>query len=299
MTKRGKTRDLIEYVAARLGCALLTPWPPALAARVSRTVAGPVLHAVLGRARRRGRASLDIAFRSDLSEAEKTAMLARMFRHLAQNAAEFVSYSHGNGRAAKILMDQPSQRVLDNINRTRAPVIFVTAHLGNWELFGLTGGGVSLCLNTVARPLDNARLDRWVRSRRELGPQKMCTSRGAPSALLKAIGRGEAVVLLADQNQRRHGVFVDFFGLPAATTRTPAVLSLRTGTPVVAACLVRDGDPSVFRAHFAPPIYPDPEKPIQTEVRRITQAFTSTLETWIQRYPDQWLWCHRRWRTRP
>ncbi len=299
MTKRGKTRDVIEYLAARLGFALLTPWPPELAAALSRTVAGPVLYSVLHRARRHGRASLDIAFKSDLSQADKRRILAGMFRHLAQNAAEFVSYSSAPTPSPKLLTDEPSRRVLDQINQRGEPVIFVTAHLGNWELFGLTGGGVSLRLNTVARPFDNARLDRWITSHRELGPQRMCPTKGAPSFLAQAIRRGEAVVLLADQNQRKHGVFVSFFGVPAATTPTPALLSLRTGAPVVAACLVREGAPFAFRAYFAPPIYPRAEEPLDAEIRRITQTFTTTLENWIRRYPDQWLWSHRRWRTRP
>lgn len=299
MRKRGKTRDLIEYLTARLGCALLTPWPPQVTARLSRDVAGPVLYALLGRARRHGRSSLDIAFNSDVSQAEKKLILAKMFRHLALNAAEFVFYSSANSRPAQLLTDEASRRVRDDINRNAAPVIFVTAHLGNWELFGLIGGGVSLHLNTVARPLDNPRLNEWINSRRELGPQKMCATRGAPSVLIRAIRRGEAAVLLADQNQKKHGVFVDFFGVQAATTRTPALLSMRTGAPVVAACLVRDGGSSIFRAHFAPPIYPVAHAPLESEIKRITQAFTGTLESWIRRYPDQWLWAHRRWRTRP
>ncbi len=299
MTKRGKTRDLIEYLAARLGCVLLAAWPPEVTARLSRTVAGPVLYTVLRRARRHGRRSLDMAFRSDLGEAEKKRILLRMFQHLAQNAAEFVFYSSPTAPPPKLLTDDASRQVLDAINRNGAPVIFVTAHLGNWELFGLTGGGVSLRLNTVARPFDNARLNRWITSQRELGPQRMCPTRGAPAVLARAIGRGEAVVLLADQNQKKHGVFVTFFGLPAATTPTPALLSLRTGTPVVAACLVRNGDPLGFQAYFAPPIYPHSEEPLDTEIRRITQAFTATLENWIRQHPDQWLWSHRRWRTQP
>lgn len=299
VTKRGKTRDLIEYLAARLGCALLTPWPPEVSARLSRTVAGPVLYAVLRRARRHGRSSLDTAFRIDLGKEEKRRILQRMFRHLAQNATEFVSYSSSTATPPTFRMDDASRQVLDEINRTAVPVIFVTAHLGNWELFGLTGGGVSLPLNTVARPLDNARLNRWITSRRERGPQRMCPARGAPAVLTKAIRRGEAVVLLADQNQKKHGVFVSFFGRAAATTPTPALLSLRTGAPVVAACLVRDGGPLAFRAYFAPPIYPHPDGTLDVEIGRITQTFTETLENWIRQYPDQWLWSHRRWRTQP
>jgi KDO2-lipid IV(A) lauroyltransferase len=298
-TKRSKTRDLIEYAAARLGCALLTASSPALTAGLSRTVAGPILYAALRRARRHGRMSLDMAFGSDLGEAEKRRILLRMFQHLAQNAAEFAFYSSPTAPAPDVVTDASSRQVLDEINQAGAPVVFVTAHLGNWELLGLTGGGVSLSLNTVARPLDNARLNRWITSLRERGPQKTCLAKGAPAVLTKALARGEAVVLLADQNQKKHGVFVTFFGLPAATTPTPALLSLRTGAPVVAACLVRDGAPSRFQACFAPPIYPRSNSPLDAEIGRITQAFTWTLEEWIRQYPEQWLWSHRRWRTQP
>jgi len=299
VTKRGRTRDLIEYLAVRLGCTLLRPWPPRVTARLTRTVAGPILYTVLPRARRHARTNLDMAFNPDAGRAEKKRILLRMFQHLAQNAAEFVFYSSPHALPPTLVMDHASQQVLDAINGAGAPVIFVTAHLGNWELLGLTGGGVSLRLNTVARPLDNPRLDRWIASRRERGPQRMCATKGAPALLARAIGRGEAVVLLADQNQKKHGVFVTFFGLPAATTPTPALLSLRTGAPVVAACLVRDGGPWRFRAYFAPPITARSGQPRDVEIKRITQSFTTTLENWIRQYPDQWLWAHRRWRTQP
>jgi len=290
---------MLEYLAARAGYAFLAPWSPELAARLGRTVVGPVLYATLHCARRRGLANLDRAFGASLPQAAKRRLLKQMFGHLAQNAAAFFLYPRPAMPPAPFLMDDESRTVLEQINRTRTPVVFVTAHLGNWELFGLTGGGVSLRLNTVARPLDNAKLNRWVTSRRETGPQKMCAANGAPVVLSAALRKRQAVVLLVDQNQRKHGVFVDFFGLPAATTRTPALLSLRTGAPVIPACLVREAQPFQFRAYFAPPLFPRPDQPVEVEVQRITQAFTSTLENWIRRYPDQWLWCHRRWRTQP
>src|SRR4030042_5317781 len=112
-----------------------------------------------------------------------------MFAHLAQTAPEFAFYP----RAACPLpfpRDVESQETLESVVQ-RGPAIFVTAHLGNWEVFGVTGGGCSLPLNTVVRPLDNARLNRWITARRAAGPQKTHPTEGAPGVLAKALDRGE------------------------------------------------------------------------------------------------------------
>jgi KDO2-lipid IV(A) lauroyltransferase len=297
VSKRSQSRDMLEYLAARVAYAFLAPCPPKTAVRLSGALAGPLLYALLPRARRRGRANLDVVFGASLSDAEKERILRGMFGHLAQMALEFALYRQAPC-SLPFSMDTESRDSLESALR-RGPVVFVTAHLGNWEVFGVSGGGMSLPLNTVARPMDNPRLDRWIRSRREAGPQKTYPTHGAPIILSKALGRGEPVVVVGDHNQRKHGVFVSFFGVPAATTRTPALLALRARAPVVAGCLVREGGPFRFRAYFAPPVYPEPDQPLEAEVARITQTFTATFESWIRRFPEQWLWSHRRWRTRP
>ncbi|RPI26035.1 MAG: hypothetical protein EHM61_12810 [Acidobacteria bacterium] len=297
MKKRGWSRDMLEYLAARLACVILGVWPADPAVGFARAVAGPVLYTILREARRDGRKHLDLAFASTLGDSEKRLILRRMFSHLAQTSVEFFCWPPT--APSQFRMDNESSAVLRRVRHARIPPIFVTAHLGSWEVFGLTGGGVSLPVKTAARRLDNPRLEAWIKARREAGSQRMCPTRGCVTVLSRALRRGQPVVLLADQNQGRHGIFVNFFGIPASTTPTPALLSLRTGAPVVACCLVREGAPFRFRAFFAPPIYPDARRPREAEVLRITQEYTLILENWIRRYPEQWLWPHRRWRTRP
>jgi KDO2-lipid IV(A) lauroyltransferase len=124
-------------------------------------------------------------------------------------------------------------------------------------------------------------------------------SRGA-EGVLRALRDRDLLVLPIDQNSTRGlGVFVDFFGLPASTNAGMARISLRTGAPIVPVFMVREGRTARHRVHVLPIIEPERTDDFEADVRRNTQRFTAVFEEMVRRFPEQWLWMHKRWKTRP
>src|SRR5262245_39502420 len=131
--------------------------------------------------------------------------------------------------------------------------------------------------------------------------QRLASNRGGLKELLASLEAGRSVAVLIDLNMRRKGaVFVDFFGTPAATARTTALLALRTGRPLVPVFTHRLDQPFRFEVEVGEPIFPDLEAPDRAaETRRLLQEATTAVERFVRRNPGEWLWTHRRWKTRP
>jgi KDO2-lipid IV(A) lauroyltransferase len=178
-------------------------------------------------------------------------------------------------------------------------VLFATAHIGSWELCGVAHGWLSGPMGVVARPLDNPLLDRRITAIREMSGNQVIGKRRALGRLLERLRRGEDVALLLDQNvQEQDGIFVQFFGRPAATTTSAALLHLKTGSPIVGGWVeVLPGGRYVLRYEPLPP--PEPGGSRAEQVERLTQAINHMIEGWVRRAPQQWLWIHKRWHTRP
>jgi KDO2-lipid IV(A) lauroyltransferase len=177
--------------------------------------------------------------------------------------------------------------------------LLLTAHLGNWELLAAAHRLTGFPLSVVVRPLDAPWLDALAdRLRRSTGVE-LIDKRGALRPVLDALRRGRMIGILMDQNAaRREGVFVDFFGRPASTSRSIALLALRTRTPVVPVFARRDeGGRHTVIIHPALP-QPAPNGS-ETAVVELTARCTAAIERAIREAPEQWLWSHDRWRTRP
>jgi KDO2-lipid IV(A) lauroyltransferase len=178
-----------------------------------------------------------------------------------------------------------------------SPAIIVTAHFGNWELAGL---GYALLsghsLTTIMRPLDNPLIGKWFYRQRQGFNHHIHEKSGALKPLLGALKRGESVCIIADQHAgHAEGVETVFFGHPARTHASPALLHLHTKVPILVAVPRRL--PGAFQYEFtcAPPIRLTPSGDKDADVRRLAQAYTTTLENLIRLDPVQWLWAHRRW----
>jgi KDO2-lipid IV(A) lauroyltransferase len=150
----------------------------------------------------------------------------------------------------------------------------------------------------IARPLDNPALDQRLVGLRRGSGNEVIPKRRAVRETMRALGRGSGVAILIDQDARQDGVFVPFFGRMASTTPTLALLALRTEAPIVPvfACVETDGTISV---HIEPVVEPEPTGDRDADVLRVSAACTAIVERWVRRHPEQWLWMHRRWKTRP
>ncbi|MBI3583028.1 MAG: lysophospholipid acyltransferase family protein [Nitrospinae bacterium] len=187
---------------------------------------------------------------------------------------------------------------VENALKKGKGVLAVTAHIGNWEV-GALASARDLRLNFVVRPLDNRFINRLIYKLRTAFNSGVIAKKSAIREILRCLNKNEIVAILMDQNTgREEGVFVDFFGRKACTTPVVALLSLRTGAPVIPAFTIREGD-GKFKMIIGEEIEVVPSGDNQRDIERYTAIFTGAIESIIRKYPDQWFWLHRRWKTKP
>lgn len=294
-------KDWIIYLFAASVIKTLGWIPRRLSLRLTTTVAELVYH-LDGYHRRIMWDNLRLAF-PQWTDAERNRVARESFRNLGRlltDVCRLPRLRHDN--IAEIVRYDPTHG-LDNFLKARAKgrgVLFLTGHFSSWELIPFAQALYGYPLKFVVRPLDNAYLDQLLTRYRCLSGNMPIAKKNALRPMLQALRHGEAVGLLIDQGVQAHeGVFVDFFGKPACTTTAPALLALRTGAAVIPAHLVRNEGEETYRMVF----YEELEV-IQTgdkaqDILDNTQRFTRAIERMIRRYPDQWLWGHRRWKTQP
>jgi len=221
------------------------------------------------------------------------------FQHLGLMLTEFCS-----------LLTEPPERSLegivleglDHLQKTMAihgRALVLSAHLGNWEFLALAHRLMGFPATVVVRPLDAPWLDALAERLRCRAGVELIDKRGALRPVLGALRRGRLVALLLDQNaSRREGVFASFFGRPASTPKSLAVLAMRTRTPVVPMFIYRT-DIGRHRVVIHPSLFIEAAPDAELAVADLTQRCTSAIEAAIRDAPDQWLWIHNRWRTQP
>jgi KDO2-lipid IV(A) lauroyltransferase len=177
-------------------------------------------------------------------------------------------------------------------------VLVLTAHFGNWELLTVIGKIIKFTINIVVRPLDFKPLDQFIFNLRTRFGGKIIPKERSIHTIIRSLHRGEIVVLLMDQNVDWYeGVFVDFMGHRACTSKGLALLALKTGVPVIPVFMIREK--SGFRAEFGPEIVTVKTGDRQKDIENNTQEYNKVIENCIRRYPDQWFWVHQRWKTKP
>src|SRR5262249_26260770 len=173
-------------------------------------------------------------------------------------------------------------------------VLFATAHLGNWELSAFAHALMAGPMNVVVRPLDNPLIDSLVERRRALPGNGQIGKNDFARSILKALSSNQAVGILIDQNESLDaGVFIDFFGIPACASTGFAKFAAHSGAAVIPGFALWSEEENRYVLRLYPPL------PMTGDAARDTQTLQSHLESVIRAYPDQWLWIHRRWKTRP
>jgi KDO2-lipid IV(A) lauroyltransferase len=177
-------------------------------------------------------------------------------------------------------------------------VVVAVAHFGNWELLARACARRGVPLTAITRALRGRLNQKLLAARREGGMREL-PDKGSTNEALRLLRRGETLAVVVDQNMLpSRGVFVDFFGEPACTTPAAAVLSLRSGAPLIAAFPVRTAD-GTHRVRVEGPFSSPPGAAGRSAVLALTQQVTSAVERAIREHPDHWFWVHRRWKTRP
>lgn len=174
-------------------------------------------------------------------------------------------------------------------------VILTIGHQGNWEMCGLVVLLEGYPLNVLARPIDNPWIDRYLNRFRTLTGQRVMSRDRALGEMIRVLQRNGLLVIQMDQDARQSGVYVNFFGRPASTHRSPAVLSLKYGSPIVPVNVYREGPHHTVIA--SEPLWPDAFRDHPDATKALTQAFSDRFEEFVRQHPEQWFWIHDRWKT--
>ena len=290
--------ETLEYWLV-VGVARTLGWlPRSLARLLAGGLAGSIYRAH-GRLRRVGHRNLEMALPA-LSAAERDRILRGVFRHLGWQLVEFcrmTRYTPENTR------NWIRTEGLDHYLAAKARgkgVLVVTGHLGAWELSSFYHSLMGYPMSMIARPLDNRRLDTFVNGIRCLHGNRVVPKDDFARGLLRAMRANHTVGILMDTNMTPpQGVFVDFFGKQACTASGVARVALKTGAAVLPGFMLWEPSEGKYVLHFGPELVFERTGAAEADILAATQLCASTTENWIRRYPDQWLWIHRRWKTRP
>ena len=230
----------------------------------------------------------------DKTEAERTEIANGVFRSIARLLVSFAKFPRMNRENVSEWIRYEGYEHFESALQCGRGVLFATAHLGNWELSAFAHALLSSPMHIVVRPLDNPKIDRVVERRRMLSGNRAIEKVNFLRAMLKALEANEAVGILIDQNSSLdQGVFVDFFGVPACAGTGFAKIAAHTGAAVIPGFALWSEQEKRYVLRFYPPV------PIAGNVEEDTARLHKLLEEVIRQFPDQWLWIHRRWKTRP
>ncbi len=242
--------------------------------------------------------NLTVAF-PDETETWRRDVARRSYQHLGREAAVIF-------RMGAWSRDEIRQRVrLEGFDEVRKAaergkgVLLLTAHLGNWEVAGAGIVASGLPLDVVGKGMANRRFEADLFSLRERLGMRVIEMGDAAKGVLRSLAQGRVIAMLGDQNVRRNGVFLPFFGRAAATPKGPAVFALRTGTPVFVGFAIRDPGWGQRYTLRAVPLEYEVTGDAERDTRAVLMAYHAALEAAIRSAPDQYFWQHKRWKTRP
>ena len=291
-------RRKLEYAAAWPFIKILGAMPRPLS-RAFAIGISQVVYLLHFRLRQVGLRNLAMVF-PEKSEAERARVLRGGFASLGRQLAElcqFPKYTPEN------IDEVVTYEGLENYERAyarRKGVLFLTAHFGGWELSAFAHSLHGHWLHIVMRPMDNQYLDRLLQNYRTMHGNKTVAKDDFVRGLLAAMKAGETVGILMDTNMTPpQGIFVDFFGIPACTASGLARIALRTDAAVVPGFTIWDPALRKYRLRFDPALELIRSGDLEADIAANTQLFTRVIEDYVRNYPDQWLWVHRRWKTRP
>lgn len=292
MRKKSQLREVVEYWLARGVLASLAFGPRRFAFALA-SVYTRALDAAIPRLRGVALRNLTMAL-PDLDERDRNCIVDGVFRSIARLLVTFARFPRMDRSNVKDWIRYEGYEHFEEALRRGRGVLFATAHLGNWELSAFAHALLSQPMYVIARPLDNGRIERMVLRYRTLSGNTIIDKREFARPILKALAENRAVGILVDQNASlEQGAFVNFFGVPACAFTSFAKIAARSGAAVIPGFALWSESESRYVLRFDAPVQ------ITGDEHADTARIQSHLEQVIRAYPDQWLWIHRRWRTRP
>ena len=290
-------KALLEFALVWV-LARVMGWLPRPVARRLGAGLGWVVYVTAVRLREVGRRNLEFGW-PQAGKNERDGILRGVYRSLGWQLAEFCRmerYTRAN--TLGWIRYEGLERFLQAEAKGNG-VLILTGHLGAWELSSFYHSLMGHPMGMVIRRLDNRRLDQFVNEIRCRHGNRVLHKDDFARGLITAMRAGETVGILMDTNMTPpQGVFVDFFGRLACTASGLARVALKTGAAVIPGFLLWEAEEQKYVLHFAEPIEVEKTGNAEADVLALTARCTAVIEDWVRRYPEQWLWIHRRWKTR-
>ena len=291
-------KQWLEYAAVWTVLKLTGALPRSLARSLAARISA-MLFALVPKLRRTAEFNLQIAF-PEWTPHRREEVLRKMVRNLGWMAAEFARFPKYNRENIRdVLILDGHENFLEGQRRGKG-VLYLTGHLGAWELSSFAHALYGYPLRYMARALDNPRVDALVNRYRCLSGNAPIFKNESARSMLKILRDSGTIGILADQNTMpEEGVFVDFFGHPACSTAGIARVALHTDAAVVPGYAVWDDALQKYRLRFEPPVELLRSGDTERDIVANTQQFAKIIEAVIRQFPEQWVWVHARWKTRP
>jgi Kdo2-lipid IVA lauroyltransferase/acyltransferase len=243
--------------------------------------------------------NLRLAF-PEWTDAKRKAVIGRMIQQVGWMAGEFSQFPRYVRTGIEQVVVLDGEENFEAARQRGKGVLFLTGHMSAWELAPFAHALYGHPLHFLVRPIRNRRVDQLINSYRCLSGNQPIEKNKSARMIFKVLNDGGTVGILSDHNTSlEEGVFVDFFGIPASTTSGLARIALRTEAAVVPGFLFWDYAQKVYRLRFEPAVELARSGNEEADVRENTARFTRVIEDYIRAHPDQWLWVHKRWKTRP
>jgi KDO2-lipid IV(A) lauroyltransferase len=296
--QRGTTQTYLEYAATRAVLGGLGLLPRGVAVALGRGL-GHLAYALAGGLRRTGLRNLELAF-PQMPLAERRRVLRRSMVGLGRQLGFFSHFPRMTAEELRGLVEYDGIEILHEAQARGRGIIFLTAHLGAWEILSFAHSALYNPISFMVRRLDNPRVEELIDQVRTRFGNRSIDKKMAARSALKLLREGGTLGILADLNTQPHeGVFVPFFNRLACTTSGIAVLALRTDAAVIPVVAPWHEERGRYVFHGSPVVELVRTGDHERDVEINTARFTAAIEEQVRNYPDQWLWIHKRWKTRP
>lgn len=304
MAQKNALVSRVEYIVARTFFGILGLLPRSMAIRLA-IITVRLTFIPLAKLKRIGMINLAIAF-PEKTDPERRAILKRSFSNLGRVLGEMSQFSRTTPEklASRVhfdFEDNPEhQTAYAEAKKDGRGSIHAGPHLGNWELGGFAFSALNYGIDYLARPLDNPLLEEYFNALRNRFGNRAVNKRQSFQKVIEILRTGGTLGVLPDVNvQSKDGVFVPFFGKLACTTGGVAMLAKRTHAFILPMCCIWDAATGKYIVKYDEAIEPADTGDRERDILETTAAMTAAMERFIRAYPDQWLWVHKRWKTRP
>ncbi|MEP6901519.1 MAG: lysophospholipid acyltransferase family protein [Actinomycetota bacterium] len=296
--KKSSLQNKAELLAVRSLLGAIGSLPLDASMKFGKAV-GKFLAKRFPKLQRAARRNLEIAL-PELSAEEKERIVYGTFESLGRHLGFVSHFNKFKLENVLELVEVVGKEHFDRAHETGQGILFFTGHFGSWEVFNLLPPAFGFGMNILVRRIDNSLVENFVDKMRTRFGSVTLDKTKAARTMFRLLENGELLGILADLNvQEKEGVFVNFFGVPASTTVSIAKLAIKTDAIVLPAFAVWEESKKKYVVYLEPPIEYQSKDNSPENIRELTQKITSTVEKYVRLYPEQWLWIHKRWNTRP